>query len=81
VILEQLRSCSQLLLNEDREFIFEDGLALMNKYLSIVKYAYDDGDDDDTRLEEALRDLSIKNEEDKISLKTLVRRLKHGETS
>jgi hypothetical protein len=76
VILEHLRTSSELLLDEDRRFVFENGQALINKYLSIVKYAYPDGVGEDSLLNSALDDQDIRDEEGRISLRLLVRRLK-----
>jgi hypothetical protein len=78
VILEQLRSSRRLLLDDERQFLFEDAQSLLNKYLAVVKYAYPEGIDGNVLLVEALEDEDVYTEEGTISLKALVRRLKYG---
>jgi hypothetical protein len=78
VILDQLRSYSQLLLDENRQFVFEDGQSILNKYLAIVKYSYPEGIDDNALLDEALQDEDVRDEDGRFSLKALVRRLRYG---
>jgi hypothetical protein len=78
VILEQLRVNSRVLVDDSKRFVFEDGQSLLNKYLAMVKYAYPEGVDDDSILDEALNDEDVYTEEGKISIKALVRRLKYA---